>query len=166
MTTFTFNENIDNIEAPKLLAEEWYGAEIADQPALADSKSTEGNKNLVVKLRLKSDVPEESGRVFTIYLPYPVPGDEEAYDGRGMKVSHAKMERIKGFCEAFTKCSCEGNEVTILPGGEGLVYVIQRLDQSGQEMRNDVDTFAGFKSPDAFDVESEISAGAGDTPFD
>ena len=156
MTTLTFDKNIEDIEEPTLLPEDWYIFRVTEPPKIEDNKAkkdkktySEGaGKNLIISLRSVSENPEHSGRAFKLYLPYPVAEDMENYDGRGMMKYDAKLERIADFAEKATGCSAEGNEITILPNALIGIYVTQALDQQGEKPINNLDWFQGFRSPD------------------
>lgn len=167
MTTLTFDKNIEDIEEPILLPEDWYIFRVTEPPKIEDNKAkkdkktyTEGaGKNLIISLRSVSENPEHSGRAFKLYLPYPVAEDMENYDGRGMVKYDAKLERIADFAEKATGCTADGNEITILPNALIGIYVTQSLDQQGEKLTNNLDWFQGFRSPDEIsDSSSDISS--------
>lgn len=158
MPTFTFAKPIEDVEEPILLEEDWYRARIATSPTIApnkakqaDPESEKAGDNLEVSLRLVEG--EADGRRFKLYLPWASLEDEDKYDGIGMKVSDAKMERIADFTVKFGGV-VEGTDIVLEENMEGYVYVTRGLDQQGQRMINNVDPFAGFKSVEDLETES------------
>ena len=150
MPTFTFNKPVEDIEEPILLEEDWYRARIKETPTIEPNKKMQEDStqegaghNLLIKLTLIDG--EAEGRRFQLYLPWPSLEDEDKYDGIGMKISDAKMQRISNFVEQFGGV-VDGTDIVVEENMEGYVYVNRGLDQSGQVMRNNVDPFAGFKS--------------------
>ena len=166
MPTFTFSKPIDDIEEPQLLEEDWYLAEISATPTLEKNKKMEDDPNqegagynLVVKVKLIEG--EALNRRFNLYLPWPSVADEDAYDGVGMKVSDAKMQRIANFTTKFGGIA-DGTDVVLEEGMRGYLYVLTELAQDGQTMRNNVDTFrAGFKSVEDLLEEEESAPSVG-----
>jgi len=161
MPTFTFSKPIEDVEEPILLEEDWQRAKIAAPPAIApnkakqaDPESEKAGDNLEIALCLLEG--EANGRRFKLYLPWPSLADEGKYDGIGMKVSDAKMERIADFTVKFGGI-VEGTDVMLEENMEGYVYVTRGLDQQGQRMINSVDPFAGFKSVEELETEGEIA---------
>ena len=157
MPTFSFAKPIDDIEDAVVLEEDWRRARIAKAPTIEPNKKKQSDPdqegagdNLVVSLALAGG--EGTGRRFKLYLPWPSAADEDLYDGIGMKVSDAKMERIADFTVKFGGIS-DGTDIMLEEGMEGFVYVTRGLDQSGQRMVNSVDPFAGFKSVEDFTEE-------------
>jgi len=150
MPTFSFAKPIEDVEEPVLLEEDWYLARIAKAPSIEPNKAKRENPeskkagdNLVINLSLVEG--EANGRRFNLYLQWPSLEDEDVYNGVGMKVSDAKMERIVDFTTKFGGVS-DGTDVILEENMEGYVYVTRGLDQQGQKMINSVDPFAGFKS--------------------
>ena len=162
MPTFTFQKPVEDIEEPILLDEDWYRARIAKAPTIEPNKKKQDDPNqegagdnLIISLSLIGQ--EADGRRFKLYLPWPSVEDEDKYDGIGMKVSDAKMERIADFTVKFGGIS-EGTDVVLEEGMEGFVYVTQGLDQAGQRVINSVDPFAGFKSTEDAEEGEEFSS--------
>ncbi len=171
MPTFSFAKPIEDVEEPILLEEDWYRARIAGQPAIAPNKKKQADPeqegagdNLEVSIALAGG--EAEGRRFRLWLPWPSLEDEDSYDGRGMKKSDAKMERIADFTVKFGGVS-EGTDIMLEENMEGYVYVIRGLDQQGEKMINSVDTFAGFKSVEDLEQDAAFSEPeeGEDTPF-
>jgi len=83
MAEFEFLKDMGDIEEPILLSEDWYTVKVVDQPkveknaAARDGKSYEdgAGMNLEIPVRVISDIPEESGRSFRLYIPFPVEED-------------------------------------------------------------------------------------------
>ena len=166
MPTFTFAKPIEDVEEPILLEEGWERARIVVIPTIepnnkkkADPEQDGAGDNLVVSVMLTEG--DANGRRFKLFLPWPGPGDEDKYDGIGKKVSDGKMERIADFTIKFGGVS-EGTDIMLEENMEGYVYVTQGLDQQGQNMINQVDTFgAGFQSIEEMEaVATEDSEGS------
>jgi len=162
MPTFTFQKPIEDVEEPILLEEGWERARIAGAPVLEPNKAKKANPedekagdNLVIPIALTQG--DADGRRFKIFLPWPAPGDDEKYDGIGKKVGDAKMERIADFTIKFGGVS-EGTDIMLEENMEGYVYVTQGLDQQGQNIINQIDTFgAGFQSVEEMETEGAES---------
>lgn len=157
MPTFSFTKPIEDVEEPILLEEDWYLSVIKAPPELApnnakkaDPEDEKAGDNLVIALALKGG--EAEGRRFKLFLPWPSLADEDKYDGIGMKVSDAKMERIADFTTKFGGIS-EGTDIMLEENMQGYIYVTRGLDQQGQRMINSVDPFAGFKSVEELETE-------------
>jgi len=156
MPTFSFAKPIEDVEEPVLLEEGWYRAAIKTTPTIEPNKAKKANPedekagdNLVIAIGLTEG--EASGRRFKLFLPWPSLEDEDKYDGIGMKVSDAKMQRIADFTTKFGGVS-DGTDIMLEENMEGYVYVTKGLDQQGQRIINNVDPFAGFQSVE--DIEN------------
>ena len=176
MAEFEFLKDMDDIEEPVLLSEDWYTVRVVDQPELKKNAAARDGKayedgagmNLEIPVRVVSEIPEENGRRFRLYIPYPVEEDLQHYDARGQLKYDAKLERLKNFCESFTKCHIEGNKISIAVGAEGKIYITQSMDQQGTQMTNSFDLFSGFKRVDADErllAEAREDLGEDDIPF-
>lgn len=145
MSTFKFKKDISEIEDPVLLEEGWYLTRISKPPEIAQNKDKTG-ENLVIRVRtIVEEDDTASNRMLTMWLPMPKDEDEEEYDGRGQKISDAKMNRIAEFVEKFGG-DVEGDEFVINEGMRGFVYVVQQLDQAGNDLVNGINSFSGFRS--------------------
>ena len=156
MPTFSFAKPIEDVEEPVLLEEGWYRAAIKATPTIEPNKAKKENPeaekagdNLVIAIGLTEG--EAAGRRFKLFLPWPSLEDEDKYDGIGMKVSDAKMQRIADFTTKFGGVS-DGTDIMLEENMEGYVYVTKGLDQQGQRIINNVDPFAGFQSVE--DIEN------------
>jgi len=157
MPTFSFAKPIEDVEEPILLEEGWCRAKIVAPPAIApnkkkvaDPESEGAGDNLEVSLMLLG--ADAEGRRLKIWLPWPSLQDEDSYDGRGMKKSDAKMERIAEFTVKFGGVS-DGTDIMLEENMEGFVYIVQTLDQQGEKIINNIDTFAGFRSVEEFEED-------------
>jgi len=176
MATFGFHKDVDDIEEGVPMDEDWYEAEVADEPKLMPNNAIKevlgsdvtadddriddllrtnekAGINLVIPLKIVSDLPEFDGRTQRLFLQYPSEYDEDRYDGIGQKKYDSKMANIALFASKFGG-SVDGDSVTILPGNKGMVYVTlgESRQNPGQKI-NSVDPFAGFKSLDEADEE-------------
>jgi len=167
MPTFKFDKPVGDIEDPVLLPRDWYDAEIWEEPEIApNSKLSEEagqnasqdvlnelieenekmGMNLVVRFSVISPEPTFQGRKLTVFIPYPHPSDDGKYDGRGMNIYDAKMDRIVGLVEACGASISDGDdEVSLAKGMKCQVYVDQRRARDREELENSIDLFAGFK---------------------
>ena len=160
MPTFSFAKPIEDVEEPVLLEEGWYRAAIKTTPTIEPNKAKKANPedekagdNLVIAIGLTEG--EASGRRFKLFLPWPSLEDEDKYDGIGMKVSDAKMQRIADFTTKFGGVS-DGTDIMLEENMEGYVYVTKGLDQQGQRIINNVDPFAGFQSVEDIEQQTEF----------
>lgn len=166
MPTFSFAKPIEDIEEPILLEEDWYRARITGQPAIAPNKKKQSDPeqegagdNLEISLQLQGG--EAQGRGMKIWLAWPSLADEDQYDGRGMKKSDAKMERIADFTTKFGGVS-DGTDIMLEENMEGYVYVVRGLDQQGENMINSIDSFANFKSVEDLEQDTVFSESSAD----
>lgn len=151
--TLSFGKNVDDIEQPPLLPEDWYVVEVREVPQvkankakLNDPEDEKAGNNWVVPVKTVTDEPEFNGRYFTLFFPLPRPGDDEKRTPQGMTVEDQCIERIGEFVKKFGG-TVSGDEVQLGVGARGQVYVEQQV--FGGEPRNSVNTFAGFKEADA-----------------
>lgn len=152
MATFNVGVGKDDIQEAILLPEDWYQVEIFKEPHEAKNKAwndagerlsleaakninEKAGSNIVVPVRVISDVPEYHGRMLTKWLPLPNSFDEGQYTNRGQHVPDAKAEVIYKWAEAFGG-NIEGSEASLSEGQKAYVYVIQDTDQSGEEKVN------------------------------
>lgn len=163
MTTLNFSKDIDAIEEPEPIQENWYVAIVTKDVEILPNKKKQdgatyedgGGDNLIISLRLDTE-GEADGRSFKVYLPFPSKEDESTYDGIGMIKYDAKLQKIAAFAEAATGCSVDGNEITIHPNARVGVYVQQGLDQQGEKVVNSIEAFKhGFMPPDQIEFENE-----------
>lgn len=159
MSTFSFPKPVEDIEEPVLLEEDWYLCEIAGKPEKRTNRAETG-QNLVIPIRLTgNNVEGANGRRYTLYPPWPSDADESQYDGRGMKLSDAKIQRIAGIVEGFGGV-VDGTDIMLEEGMQGYVRIVQAMDQAGENIVNNVDLFSGVKNPQAVEVATDS------TPFD
>ena len=151
--TLTFNKNVDDIEQPELMPEDWYVMELRDAPEVKpnkamqnDPESEKAGKNWVVPLVVATGDEEFDGRWFTLFLPLPKPGDDKKRTPMGQTVEDQAMERIGQFVEAFGG-NIQGDTVSVKKGMRGQCYVDRQVLNG--EPRNGINMFAGFKPADA-----------------
>jgi hypothetical protein len=152
MSELEFGKSIDEIEAPELLPEGWYGMEVTQEPEVLPNEAYKSNPadekaghNWVVRLKTVSEEPMYDGRRFTIWLGVPTEKDENKWTSQGQKVYDAKMQRIVQFVEAFGGIT-SGKQVSLRQGAKGQVYILQRINQQTNVVENTVDIFnQGFK---------------------
>lgn len=161
MPTFELPKNIDEIQEPELMPEDWYPFEISEDPTQEPNNAMkEGGPsaekagfNIVVKVRCIEPTPEYQGRPFTVWLPLPTEADASNYTPIGQTMEDSKMGRIAEFVVGFGGAT-EGSSVALSKGLRGQLYVTQGLDQSGQNVRNQIDSFAGAR-PFSKEAEDE-----------
>lgn len=155
MGTFGFDKEVEQIEEPTLMLEDWYVARVVEEPKKLPNKKKmaklsykEGaGDNLVIKLAVEHPQAEFNGRRFTLWLPFPDKEDLNHYDSRGMRVYDAKLERIASFSRACGHVA-SGSTLDINAGDKLKIYVNVSLDQTGQKMVNNLDSFGGFQPVD------------------
>lgn len=147
-----FGKDVDDIEKPILLPEDYYLFEVSGTPKTTknsamekDPSSPKAGFNWVVPLRTISDEATFSGRMFTAYLPLPRAEDDKEYDGRGQKVYDAKMERIARFVKAAGG-QVGGKTVMLAPGSKIGLKVVQQVNPRTQELGNSLDIFGEYKT--------------------
>jgi len=157
MATFTFNKNFDEITEGKALPEDWYECRLVKEPTVDINRkakdagldinatgeelaAVEGaGKNLVLDLRVMSDVPEFNGRPLRTWLPLPIPGDADKFTPLGQSQEDSKMQRIMETFEAFG-ADVSGDEATLEPGASAMFYVqdVEHFADSSKRM-NQID---------------------------
>jgi len=149
MTETTFTKTVDDIEEPELMEEDWYKARVVTDPVIEDNKAAKAGlppedgagKNYIVKFKLEHKEPKINGRRFTAWLPYPVPEDEDKYDGMGNKVYDKKMGRIMALADCAQGSVLDGKTATVMPNSLVMVYVTRGLDMNGENIINSIDAF-------------------------
>jgi len=147
MATFKLPKNVEDVVQPEALPEDWYTLEIVEEPELAPNKKlaaggpqAEGaGMNIVIKCNVVSEIPEHSGRPFTLWVSFPSEQDKDRFTKMGQSYEDFKMDRIKVLMKAFSGQEPEGDEVDFQPGQRAMFYVVQALGQDGVTVRNDVD---------------------------
>jgi len=86
-----------------------------------------------------SEIPEHSGRPFTLWVSFPSEQDKDRFTKMGQSYEDFKMDRIKVLMKAFSGQEPEGDEVDFQPGQRAMFYVVQALGQDGVTVRNDID---------------------------
>ncbi len=156
--TFNLGKDAGDIQEAELMPTDWYNFEISGDPEQEPNKVlkavNEGDEvdtpekagyNIVVNLRSISDTPEFNGRPFRMWLPLPTEADKSNYTPIGQTVEDSKVERIAQFASTFSGVDVEGDTISLGKGMKGSLYVNQQLDQSGQNLRNSIDPFAGAR---------------------
>ncbi len=157
-----FGKDVDDIEKPVLLPEDFYLFEVSATPKTAKNKEMEKNPssekagfNWVVPLKTVGNAePMFNGRMFSAYLPLPRPEDEHEYDGRGQKVYDAKMDRIARFVAAAGG-QVGGRTVMLAPGSKIGLKVVQQVNPRTQELTNGLDIFGEYKSAKDMGAEGD-----------
>lgn len=153
MATFNVGIGKEDIQEPVLLEEDWYTMEITKDPYETKNKAwtdagedlsleeayavdEKAGKNIVLHLKIISDIPEAHGRTFTKWLPLPNAMDEGRYMNDGQPRADWKAAVIHKWVEAFG--SAEGADVTMNVGSKGLVYVIREKDRQTEKQVNGI----------------------------
>lgn len=147
--TLRFGKNINDIESPPPLPEDWYTVEVREAPKVAPNRKKQENPddekagdNWVVPLSVISDEEEYNGRWLTLFFPLPKPGDDSRRTPTGQTIEDACIERIGAFVEAFGG-SIDDDTARLTAGARGQIYVEQQLVNG--ELRNSPNIFRGFK---------------------
>lgn len=176
MATFNVGIGKDDIQEPVLLAEDWYEMEITKEPYESKNKAwtdagenlsleeayqvdEKAGQNIVVNLKINSDIPEAHGRSFTKWLPLPNSFDEGKFMNDGQPRADWKASVIHAWVEAFG--SAEGSDVTLNKGAKGLVYVTVEKDRQTEKDINAISMNVNPRSLSdagghALDAESTI----------
>jgi hypothetical protein len=140
MATLKFNKNFNDIVEGKVLPEDWYECRLVKEPVVdvnskarnaglsmnsepSEFESVDGaGKNLILDLRVQSEVPEYHGRPLRTWLPVPMPGDDSRFTPLGQSQEDSKMQRIMEVIEAFGG-EIGDDEVHLEPGSSAMFYV-------------------------------------------
>lgn len=179
MATFSVPKDFDKIQEPELLPEGYYTMEISKDPQLEKNKAWRdagenlevdqaravdpaAGHNLRLTLKVVSDVPEHSGRVFFKRLGMPTPADgERAHGLTGQLMDDWKMDQILHWAQAFGS-TIEGNEFTFSKGQKAQVYVSVGKDMSGEK---DVNEIPLEPMPRQVGAGADSDAGTNKPPF-
>lgn len=150
MATFELGKRRDDLQAPILIAEDWYTVEISREPYESKNRKwkdggedrpaeeIEGaGKNIVVNMRVVSDIPEAGGRQLTKWLALPNPSDAGRFTNDGQPMEDWKLDSIYKWVEAF-QGEEEGANVSLAQGAKAQVYVIQAIGMDGETMENSI----------------------------
>lgn len=154
MATFNVGIGKDDIQEAVLLPEDWYTMEITREPyedknaawkevgeslphARVIKTNEKAGKNIVVNLKVVSEVPEFAGRTLTKWLSLPHEFDEGKYMNNGQPKADWKAEIIHKWVEAFGGVS-EGAEISLSQGQRALVYVIVGKGMDGETDENSI----------------------------
>ncbi len=144
--TFNVGKSVDDVHDPELMPEDWYPMEIAVEPIQElNSKQKVGGpeadgagENIVLRLRVVSDIPEYSGRQLTKWLSLPNPSDEGKFTQQGQSFEDWKISIIAAWALAFGG-KAEGEDVDFDVGGQAMVLIIQGMAQDGTTIENKID---------------------------
>jgi len=179
MATFNVGIGKDDIQEAVLLEEDWYTVEITKEPYEAKNaawkdagesltldkaheKNEKAGQNIIVHLKIESEIPEAHGRTLTKWLSLPNKFDEGQYMNDGQPKADWKADIIHKWAEAFGSGS-EGAEATLSLGSKALVYVVQEKDQSGE---NDVNNISMNVHPRSLTAGSASPLEDGKDPFE
>lgn len=155
MATFNVGIGREDIQEGVLLPEDWYTMQLSRDPyedkngawkeagehlSLDDAYkiNPKAGKNIVVHLKVVSDIPEFDGRAMTKWLSLPHKYDESQHMNDGQPKADWKASVIHKWVEAFGGIS-EGAEVSFSEGQKALVYVISEKDrQDDQKLVNSI----------------------------
>jgi len=161
MATFNLTKAANDTAEPELMEEGWYKMRLSKDPKEEDNSAKRTNPadpkagtNLVLRMTSMSDVPEFNGRMFTVWLPIPKPGDSDQYT-QGQTVEDAKIDRIAAHVDAFTGDTLEGDTFDLSQGMMAYFEVIKTLDRNGTKMVNDIRPFSIPKSIEQYEAEQE-----------
>ena len=149
MATFNVGIGKDDIQEGVLLPEDWYTMELSRDPyedknshwkeageglSLDDAIkiNPKCGKNIIVHLKVISEIPEYNGRAMTKWLSLPHKYDEGQHMNDGQPKADWKASVIHKWVEAFGGLS-EGAEVSFAEGQKALVYVITEKDRQDEQ---------------------------------
>jgi len=181
MATFNVGIGEEDIQEPILMPEDWYVMEINKEPYEDKNKAwkdageslnleeaskinEKAGKNIVLQLKVVSDVPEYAGRVMTKWLSLPNPNDEGQYMNNGQPKADWKASVIFTWAKAFGGMT-EGEEVSFGIGQKALVYIIQGADMDGEGLVNEISMNVDPR-PISEATEGGLSGGDDSNPFD
>jgi len=144
MTIIRLPKNIDEIQEPEALPEDYYKVRIIEEPEVVKNKKKTGN-NLILSLRTISENPSYNGRPFRKWISLPTAEDANSFTSMGQSKEDFKMGMLKKISEGFSGLSADGNEISLQAGMEAWVYITQGLDQSGTRLTNDLDFMSEIK---------------------
>ena len=153
MADFKLPKGIDEIVEGKLLDEGMYVVRITDEPQVVDNKKKQAGmsaeegagENLVVKLRIQSDKPDENGRAFTCYLPWPNEADalRPPNPFSGQPRLDEKIQKLVMWHAAFNGGTMpKGTKIKLEAGSEARIFVkkgVDNRDQDNPVERNEID---------------------------
>lgn len=153
MTIISLPKNIEDIETPEALPEDFYKLRIIEEPIVDSNKKKKdggpdapgAGDNLILSLRVQSDDPEHNGRPFRKWLGLPNENDKTDIMNSGQTREDAKIAMLAKVEEGFTGRAPEGNEINLQAGMEAWCYVSRGLDKSGTKFVNDLDFMQDIK---------------------
>jgi hypothetical protein len=161
MATFEMTKDVGDTQEPKLLPIDWYPCEITKDPTKEDNNvkkavdagqdvedPDKAGQNLVLNVKVLSDVPEYNNRPFRLWLPFPNEADAGRYTPLGQTMEDAKTDRIAEFVSAFNGEDAEGRQVSLNVGQKAMLHIVQGPNQAGTGMQNSINTFSGAKPID------------------
>ena len=138
MATFKLPKNVEDIQEPELLPEDWYRLRISTEPKAELNKAKTGS-NIVLEFRVVSDNPEYNGRGFKKWLSLPSTADEQKTTAMGGTVADFKSKMIAAFVSAFNGEEVTGDEINLDQGMEAMFYVVTQLSQDQSREINALD---------------------------
>lgn len=156
MTVITLPKEIDDIQEPIPLPEDYYRLRLVEEPFLEDNKKKkEGGANapgaglnLILTLRTVSEDPEHNGRGFKKWLSLPTEADKTDITAMGQTKEDFKISILVKVQNGFSNQQAEGNEIVLEAGQEAWCYISQKLDQSGSRIINELDFMSEIKPID------------------
>jgi len=153
MTVITLPKNIEDIQEPEALPEDYYRMRIVEEPLVdSNKKKKEGGSsapgagdNLILSLRVISEDPEYNGRPFKKWLGLPSEADRTDIMQSGQTREDQKIAMLARVEEGFSGSRPEGNEINLRAGMEAWCYITHGLDQSGTRFVNDLDFMQEIK---------------------
>lgn len=156
MAVFEQGKNVTDIQEGELLPEDWTIMEILDEPKRMENKvmkaagadADKAGYNIVLRLGVHMpDLPEFHHREFTIWLSEPAVGDDSRYNPRdGMSIEDTKIKRNAEISSAFCNEKITGSAIYFEKGQQAMFYIVQKMDDSGTKLVNDINIFAGAKA--------------------
>ncbi len=150
MATFELGKRKEDLQAPILIPEDWYTVELSREPYESKNRKWKdggedlpaeeivgAGKNIVVNMRVVSDIPEASGRQLTKWLALPNPSDSGRFTNDGQPIEDWKLDSIYKWVAAF-QGEEEGSNVSLAQGAKAQVYVVQAIGMDGETMENSI----------------------------
>lgn len=153
MTIIRLPKNIEDIQEPEVLPEDYYKLRLIEEPEVApNKKKQEGGEtapgagnNLIMSMRVVSDNPEQNGRPFKKWIGLPTTADKTDVMKSGMTREDSKLKMLGRIQAGFTGVAPEGDEINLQAGMEAWCYITQGLNQAGTGFENDLDFMQDIK---------------------
>lgn len=174
MTVIILPKEISEIQEPEALPEDYYRLRIVEEPLVEDNKKKKeggadapgAGQNLILLLRVISDIPEHNGRPFKKWLSLPTEADRTDVTAMGQTKEDFKISILARVQAGFSGAPVEGNEITLESGQEAWCYISRKLAPESSSMNNlDYEMAAGTRIVNELDFMAEIKPIDNSVPF-